>query len=278
MRHITSTAAISASSTARPLAPVASPTASAVVTATQPVCTMASSRVSSKSRPWASVALARTALAAPTRPRWPSRALSGIPPNRSATCNTARPKSSRAAASALPRVSRASSEAFAVTAGGTRSSERFTTKRARRRAAGGWAIPSALPEPPDLFRRPAMSPRGGHVGISRDAVGRRPQLDQVEHLQAAVAKEPDPLADGQRELHRLVVGPLEPMEIEVVAQQAGVGSALAVRRAQRQQRAVLEEHQFATGAEQPRRLGDPAVGIAPDAGAVLRQQIGRAHV
>ena len=81
-RHITSTPAIRASSTARPEAPAASPTASAVVTATQPVWTIASSRVSSKSSPWASVALARTALAAATRPAGrgaDERALRGAP-------------------------------------------------------------------------------------------------------------------------------------------------------------------------------------------------------
>src|SRR5439155_1190499 len=65
-RHITSTAAIVASSAAAPEARVASATASAVGTAAQPVWTMASSRVSSKSRPWASAAFASTALGAPT--------------------------------------------------------------------------------------------------------------------------------------------------------------------------------------------------------------------
>jgi hypothetical protein len=72
-RHITSTLAMSASSTARPEAPTASPTLSALVTVTQPVWTTASSRVSSKSRPWARVALASTALAAATFRLLPSR-------------------------------------------------------------------------------------------------------------------------------------------------------------------------------------------------------------
>ena len=187
MRHITSTAAISASSRAGPPAPLASPTASAAVTATQPVWTMASSRVSSKSRPWASVALASTALAAATRRAVPSSRLSGAPPRRSATPSTARPKSSPAAASALPSVSSASSVALAVTAAGTSPSESATTKRARRRAAVGAGTVTSIyraaarmsipAQPPDLLGRPALRPRRRHVRMARGGAGRRAQLE-----------------------------------------------------------------------------------------------------
>ena len=80
-RHITSTAAMAASSASRPPAFAASAAASAAVTATQPVWTMASSRVSSKSRPCARVALASTALGAPTRAPLPSTVDSAGPPS-----------------------------------------------------------------------------------------------------------------------------------------------------------------------------------------------------
>src|SRR5215470_8045879 len=139
-RHMTSTDAMSASSTARPPAPTASPAASAVVTATHPVWTMASSRVSSKSRPWASVALASTALATPTRERRPNSVLSAAPPRPSATSSTARPKSSREAASALPSVSSARRDAAVTTSAGTSSRRRPTTKRASRWAAVASAL------------------------------------------------------------------------------------------------------------------------------------------
>src|SRR4029434_4863802 len=91
--------------------------------------------VSSKSSPWARVALASTALAALTRARLPISELSAGPPRRSATPRTARPKSSEAAAGALPRVSRASSVAVATTGPGTLARSRPATKDARRLAA-----------------------------------------------------------------------------------------------------------------------------------------------
>src|SRR5262245_6913369 len=137
---MTSTDATSASSTARPPAPIASAAASAVVTATQPVWTMASSRVSSKSRPCASVALASTALATPTRERRPISVHSGAPPRPSATSSTARPNSSREAASALPSVSSARRDAAVTTSAGTSSRLSPATNRASRRAAVASAL------------------------------------------------------------------------------------------------------------------------------------------
>src|SRR5262245_57866225 len=98
---------------------------------------MASSRVSSKSRPWASVPLARTACEAPTLTRVPITALSRGPPSASAVAITARPKSSREAASASPMMSSASSLARSTTGAGTRSSVRPRAKRAYCRAAAG---------------------------------------------------------------------------------------------------------------------------------------------
>src|SRR5438132_1363972 len=167
------------------------------------------------------------------------------------------------------------------TAAGTSPSESASTKRARRRAAVGAGTVTSIyraasrlsipAQPPDLLGRPAVRPRRRHVRMTRGGAGGRAQLEQVEDLQAAGAKQADPLARGQRELDRLVVGPLQPMETEVVAAQVGVGGAGAVGGAQRQQRSVLEEDQLAARPQQPRRLRDPPVGIAPDAGAVLRQ-------
>ena len=45
--------------------------------------------------------------------------------------------------------------------------------------------------------------------------------------------------------------------------------------AQHQQRGVAEEHQTAAGPQQAGRLGDPAVRVAPDGGAVLARRRGR---
>ena len=69
----------------------------------------------------------------------------------------------------------------------------------------------------------------------------------------------------------MVVGPLEAVHAEVVAQQAVARRlVLGVGRAEHQDRAVDQEDKLSAGPQDPRRLGDPAVGIAPDAGAVLR--------
>ncbi len=72
------------------------------------------------------------------------------------------------------------------------------------------------------------------------------------------------------ELHGVVVGPLEAVHAEIRAEQpVGGGQAVLVGHGEHQQDRVDQEDQLPAGAEQPRRLGDPGVRVAPDAGAVL---------
>src|SRR5438094_2595049 len=59
------------------------------------------------------------------------------------------------------------------------------------------------------------------------------------------------------------------MQPEVVSDQTVRGRIFAVRGAESEEGAVLQEDQMATGPQEPHGLGDPAVGIAPYARAVL---------
>src|SRR6266851_1504726 len=59
------------------------------------------------------------------------------------------------------------------------------------------------------------------------------------------------------------------MQPEVVSDQTVRGGIFAIRGAESEEGAVLQEDQIAAGAQEPGGLGDPAVGIAPYARAVL---------
>src|SRR5215470_15243537 len=130
---------------------------------------------------------------------------------------------------------------------------------------------ASLPHAPDFLGRPAVRPLGRHVGFSRRGVSRGANLDQVEHLESVGAKEADPLSDRQREFHRVLVGPLEPVQAEVVPHQAVGRGIFAVGGAQVEEDAVLEEDELAPRAQEAGGLGNPAVRVAPDAGAVFGQ-------
>src|SRR2546427_9242957 len=68
----------------------------------------------------------------------------------------------------------------------------------------GWrgrASRKLFSQPPDLLGRPPARPLGRHVGEARRGAFGRLELDEIEDLEAAGAKEPDPLACGQGELH-----------------------------------------------------------------------------
>src|SRR6266542_4480605 len=77
-----------------------------------------------------------------------------------------------------------------------------------------------------------------------------------------------PVAVAQVEFHRLVVRPFEPVYTEVAAAELLADTAQFVTR-QHHDRRVAQEDQRSARAEQASGLGDPPVGIAPDAGSVL---------
>ena len=72
------------------------------------------------------------------------------------------------------------------------------------------------------------------------------------------------------ELDPLVVGPLEPVQAELATDEL-FRRRPAVGRAEDDERAVDEEDQPTAGPQQASSLRDPAVWIAPDRGAVLRE-------
>src|SRR5271170_7958003 len=101
--------------------------------------------------------------------------------------------------------------------------------------------------------------------------GRRPDLDQVLYLEAAAAQQPDHVAVAEVELHRLVVWPFEAVHAEVGPQQLlGGGQVSLVGDREHELYRVDQEDQPPAGAQQPGRLRDPSVRIAPDAGPVFR--------
>ena len=111
----------------------------------------------------------------------------------------------------------------------------------------------------------------GSAGVS--APSGRLHLDQVLDLEPRSPEQPDHVAVGESELDGAVgVRPVEPMHAEVIALQLLARRQVLVGRRQHREVRTAEEHQRAAGAKDPRRLGDPPVGIAPDRGAVLRDR------
>ena len=135
---------------------------------------------------------------------------------------------------------------------------------------------SALPGLPDLFGRVALHPLewSDVVVSSRRAVGHL-DLDEVFDLEPARAQEPDHLAVGESELDPIdlpvLVVPLCAVHPEEVAVELelGWGFIVVLRVAEQQQRVAPEEDEPTARSEQPGRLRDPAVRIAPDGGAIL---------
>ncbi len=130
-----------------------------------------------------------------------------------------------------------------------------------------------LADPPDLLGRPLSRPIWVHEPVATQfgQVIRSPDLEQVEHLKAARSQQPDPIAVPEVELDARLAGPLESMHPEIRAQQPIGCRPFVVRLGHRQhpERAVAEEDELAPRAQDARRLGDPAVRIGPDGGAVL---------
>src|SRR3954462_5840801 len=96
---------------------------------------------------------------------------------------------------------------------------------------------------------------------------RRAQLVERLDLEAGLAQRADHLAVREVELDRgpLGVVPLDAVEAELRAREAVRGDLGAGRRAEDDQDGVGEEDESAARAQQPRGLGDPALGLAPEA-------------
>src|SRR5439155_26576514 len=130
-----------------------------------------------------------------------------------------------------------------------------------------------LAHPPDLLGGPAARPLGRDEGETAGAATLgRPHLDERLDLQAVGAEEADPLTVRQVELDGAVVRPLDAVQAEQVARQPIRRLLGVVGRAEQAQQPALEEDEHPARSQEARRLGDPAIGIAPDARAVLRER------
>ena len=97
----------------------------------------------------------------------------------------------------------------------------------------------------------------------------RVELDEVDDVEAGAPEQAEELAVRQLPLDADLVGPLEPAEAPLRALERLAGRRLLVGRAEDRERAVAEEPEAPAGPQQPMRLGQPAVRVAPDAGPVL---------
>jgi hypothetical protein len=124
---------------------------------------------------------------------------------------------------------------------------------------------------PDFFAWPLPGPVKRDERVPGFCSRFRPELDEVLYLQAAPPQQADHVAVAEMELHRLIIGPFEPVHAEVGPPQLLGGWLITVvGDGEHEQHRVHQEYQPSAGAQQPGRLGDPGVGIAPDARAVLR--------
>src|SRR5207248_6816765 len=130
---------------------------------------------------------------------------------------------------------------------------------------------SLLPSLPDLFTGPAPRPFERGQRMPRGRALWRPDLEHVLHLETVRAKQADPVAVPEVELDAGVVGPGEPVHPEVVADELLPSRAvdLEIGHGEHQQHAVGQKDQLAARAQYTSGLGNPPVGIAPEAGAVL---------
>ena len=94
------------------------------------------------------------------------------------------------------------------------------------------------------------------------------ELDEIDHVEARLAEQPEELAVRQLPLHAHLARPFETTEPPLRAQQR-LGRGALVGRAEDRQRAVAEEPEPPARAKEPMRLGNPAIRIAPDARPVL---------
>ena len=139
----------------------------------------------------------------------------------------------------------------------------------RHAAARSGRKSAPLPSLPDLFARPLARPFGRHVRIVRGSALCGTKLYEILDVEAARPQQADPVAVSETEIHRSVGRPLEPVEPEVGTHQAVRRRFLGVGRAQVQDRSVDQKSEPAAGSQQACRLGNPAIGVGPDARTVL---------
>src|SRR3954469_17151531 len=127
------------------------------------------------------------------------------------------------------------------------------------------------PRDPDLLARPLPRPLGRDELVARGRIRRRLQLVQRLDLEAVLSQHAQHLAVGEVELDRVavLVVPLDAAEAELRPHQPVGRDQRARRGAHEQQRGVGEEDEPPARPQQPRGLGDPALRLAPQAGAVL---------
>ena len=134
-----------------------------------------------------------------------------------------------------------------------------------------------LPGLPDLLRRPAVRPRPVHPLVPRlRPLGRRLDLDQILDLETVRAEEPDPLAVADVEVDRRPRPATRSGACR--SSRARAASPFGGSSVRHRERAVDEEDQLAARPQEPRRFGDPQVGVAPDRGAVLGERDVEARV
>ena len=94
---------------------------------------------------------------------------------------------------------------------------------------------------------------------------------ELEDVEAGLSQEREELAERQVELGRPVVLPVEPVQPALRPLQL-LACQPSSARAEDRERRVAQEDELAARPEQPRRLRDPAVGVAPDRRAVLGER------
>jgi hypothetical protein len=109
-----------------------------------------------------------------------------------------------------------------------------------------------------------FAPEGGRISIN--PVTSR----SLGHLEVAVAEQGDHLAWRQVEFDRVLAGPFHPVHAEERPQKlVARRDRLVVGAAEDREDRVDQEDELVAGAQEARRLGDPGVGLAPDARCVL---------
>ncbi len=99
----------------------------------------------------------------------------------------------------------------------------------------------------------------------------RVELDQVDDVEAGAPQQAEQLAVRDLPLDALRVGPLEAPEAALGALEGRAELLrLEVGRAEDRDRAVAQEPEPTARPQEAVGLGDPLVGVAPDARAVLR--------
>src|SRR5439155_8789901 len=131
---------------------------------------------------------------------------------------------------------------------------------------------SPAASPPDLFAWPLTRPLERDVLVARRRRLRWPELDQVFDLEPIASQHANPVPVREMELDPRVAGPLDAPHPERWTEEPFAGDSVLRRHAEREEHGVHEEDQLAAGSQDPRRLGHPAIGIRPEAGAVFRDR------